>query len=342
MKLRLTFAICLLPLSLFAKNNVVNVYNWADYIPPKVLKMFEAQTGIHVNYSTFDSNQDLYIKLKVDPNAGYDVVFPSSYYVQRMADAGLLHRLDHAQLSGFKNLNPELLNRHFDPGNQYSVPYLWGSTSILVNDRFYQPGSITVWNDLWQPRFRGELLLTNDMRDVFSIALRALGYSINDQNPEHIKAAYLKLKALLPNVKLFNSAGTQPIYLDEDATIGVIDSGDAYNISQVDPHLHLVYPKDGVNLWVDCMSIPKNAPHLSNAYRFINFILQPKIAKMISLKLGYSTPNLAARQLMSPKERANPILNPPHWIFKKAEFEGSVEHATDLYLYYWERLKLEA
>jgi len=329
-------------LSLAKAQQVVNVYNWADYLPPKVIKLFEAQTGIHVNYATFDSNQDLFIKLKADPQAGYDVVFPSSYYIQRMAKAGLLLKLDHSQLSGMQNLNPRLLNRSFDPANEYSLPYDWGSTSIIVNDKYYDPHSIKNWTDLWQKRFRGQLLLTNDERDVFAIGLRTMGYSINEQDPEKIRQAYLKMKALLPNVKLFNSAGTQPIYLDEDATVGVIDSGDAYNIMRINPHLHFIYPHDGVNLWVDCMAISANAPHKSNAYAFVNFLLQPKIAKMISLSLGYSTPNEKAVQQMPKEDRDNPILNPPAWIFKHAEFEGDVGKATHLYLRYWELLKLSA
>jgi spermidine/putrescine transport system substrate-binding protein len=342
--MKILFALGVLCCSLSAFSTPqVNVCNWAAYIPPRVITLFEKQTGIHVNYSTFDNNHALYTKLKSDPHIGYDVVFPSTYFVQRLSKEHMLMVLNHKKLSHFKDLNPRLLNRTYDPHNRFDVPFLWGSTGIIVNDQAYNPSSITTWRDLWQKRFRRQLLLTDDMRDVFAVGMHVLGYSINDTNPAHIKKASLVLQQLLPNVKLFNSAGTRLVYLGDDASVGMIDSGDAYFVIKRNPHLHFIYPKDGVTLWMDCMAIPIYAPHPQNAYKFINFILKPKIAKMISEDLGYSTPNLTAQKQLSKKEQENVILNPPKKVLARAQMEADLgKRATRLYLQGWERLKLSA
>lgn len=327
----------------WAVDNVVNVYNWSNYIPDSVLQEFTKETGIQVNYTTYDENETLYTKLKADPNIGYDVVFPSSYYVQRMAHEGMLHKLDKSQLSNIKNLNPLLLNKSYDPKNVYSLPYLWGAPGIIVNDKVFDPKTITSWSDLWQPRFKNQILLLDDIRDTFSVGLLALGYSINTTDPAQIKAAYEKLQQLMPNVKLFNNEGVIPIYQDEDASIGMILTGDANQVLPQNAHLHFVFPKDGIALSVDCMTIPKNAPHLKNAYQFINFIMRPDIAKEISMQLGYSTPNAAAIKLMPKEIQENTILNPPDSVLKNAQFENDVgTRAMAIYLHYWELLKLSA
>lgn len=340
--MRVLFALIVLLMSLTCwASQVVNVYNWSNYIPAKVLKEFTQQTGIKVNYTTYSSNAELYSKLKADPDAGYDVVMPSSYYVQRMALEGMLHPLDHSKLSNFDNLNPALLNKAYDRGNHYSVPYLWGTTSILVNDQYYKPSSITSWNDLWQKRFRNQLLLIDDVRDVFAMALRSLGYSVNTRNPKQIRAAYLKLRALMPNVKLFTADAAIPTYIDEDALAGMAQSGDAEAIVTANPHLHYLYPKGQVVLWIDCMVIPKQAPHLANAYRFINFILKPEIAKQIALSLGYSTPNLTAFKLLPKSVQTDPVMYPPQSALQGGQVEGYLgPKALAIYFHYWELLKL--
>jgi len=325
----------------YSQNNVINIYNWSAYTPKSVIKLFTKQTGIHVNYTTYASNEELYEKLKADPSIGYDIIVPSSYFVQRMAKEGMLEKLDLKQLPNLKNINPLLLNKPYDPGNQYSIPYLWGTTSIIVNNKYYDPKTITTWNDLWQQRFYNQLLLNDDMRDVFSIGLAALGYSINTSDPEQIKQAYLKLRQLMPNVKLFSSDGAIPIMLDEDATIGVVYSGDAEQMTKGNKKLRYVYTKSGIIIWIDCMSIPKNAPHLANAYKFINFIMQPKIAKMISMQLGYSSPNITAVHGMPNRIQNNMIMYPPQNILAHGQTEGYLGKATQaLYLHYWELLKI--
>ena len=123
----------------FGKENVVNIYNWSNYISTEVLKEFTQETGIKVNYTTYDSNETLYAKLKANPHTGYDVIVPSTYFVDRMRRQGMLQALDKSRLSNFKNLNPALLNKPYDPGNHYSIPYFWTTTGIVVNPRVHAP-----------------------------------------------------------------------------------------------------------------------------------------------------------------------------------------------------------
>jgi spermidine/putrescine transport system substrate-binding protein len=336
------FALFFLSFSAVAKPNELNVYNWANYMPKDVIHQFENETGIHVNYSTFDGNDTLYAKLKADPRAGYDIIVPSSYFVDRMRDEHMLRILDKSQLSNFKYLDKALLNKPFDPDNQYSIPYFWGSTGIVVNKKYFDPNSITKWTDLWDPRFKDQLLILEDPHDVFSMALMALGYSANDSDPQHLQQAYEKLKALLPNIKLFNSDAAKVNYIDEDATVGMGYSGDTYQAMTENSNLVYIYPKEGFVAWIDCMVIPKHAPHVENAYKFMNFLMRPDIAAKLSEELGYASPNKEARNLLPKEMRDNPAIYPDDTVLARAEFEEDPGDIDRVYEKYMEELKVSA
>lgn len=341
--LLLIIGLALTSLAWSDNTKVVNVYNWSGYIAPSIIQRFEQETGIHVNYATFDDNESLYAQLRANPETGYDVIFPSSYYVSKMRRAGMLQKINHQRLQHYQQLRPNLLNKRYDPGQHYSIPYLWGTTGIIVNDRFIDPDSVSHWRDLWDARFRHKLLLLDDVKDAFAIALLSMGESINQHNPSNIYQAYHRLKKLLPNIKLFNSSTTIPIFIDEDAVIGTILNGDAFKAQQGNSHLHYIYPQEGVIMWIDCMAIPKQAPHKDNAYRFINFLMRPQIAKLNSLKIGYSTPNQKALKLMPPAIKENKTMNPPASILQRAQLENNPGQAMlQLMNHLWDRLKIAA
>jgi spermidine/putrescine transport system substrate-binding protein len=330
----------LVSLPCLAASNVLNVYNWADFMPRSVIKKFEKRTGITVNYIEFDSNETLYAKLKANPKIGFDVIVPSSYYVERMSREHMLHKLDLSKLPNHQFLNPALLNKGFDPNNQYSLPFMWGTTGITLNDQYYQAKDFKYWSDLWKPAYKNQLLMLDDMREVFSIALIKLGYSINDKNPKHIKQAYLLLRKLLPNIKLFNSDAEINLYVDADIRLGMGWSGDVYLATLENSHIQFVLPKDHLAVWIDCVSIPEYAPHLSNAYKFINFINEPAIAAEIAESNGYSSPNLAAIKLLPQGMQTNKILNPSNKTLERSEVENDVGAADAVYEKYWQLLKL--
>ena len=342
MKKIIFFFLLLFLSTAFAKDRVLNLFNWAHCLPDSVLQQFEKETGIKVNYSVYNSNQALYAKLKAGfspqrPSA-YDVVVPSTYLVQRLKKEGMLQRLDHSKIHHLQDLDLRFLNLPFDPGNQYSIPYMWLSGGLIVSCDLVP--QINSWKDLWNPKFKGKIVLPDDVRDTFAIAFKALGYSINDQNPAHIKQAYLKLKALLPSVIAFVPNGTFSVYLNHEAQIGSLLNGDANRVIQNDSSFCYVYPKEGAIMALDNLVIVKNSPHLEEAYEFINFVLRPDVSKRIFEQVGFSIPNKKAIQLMSPKERANRVLNPLPQLLGHSETEDYVNDATDrLYLNYFEMLK---
>ncbi|MBA2654658.1 MAG: spermidine/putrescine ABC transporter substrate-binding protein [Gammaproteobacteria bacterium] len=336
----LFYCMLLLVSSVASAKQILNVYNWADYMPANVIKQFESETDIQVNYTEYDSNETLYAKLKSNSRLGYDVIFPSSYYVHRMRREGMLLALDKNKLPNFKYLNKSLLNQNFDPNNTYSIPYLWGTTAIVVNSKYLSPQTVTSWKDFWNPKFKNQLLLFDDMREVFALALFRLGYSINDTNPQHIEQAYQQLKKLWENVKLFSSEAEQNIYIDEDVYIGMGLNGEIFNAMSENPSLVYIYPTDGFEIWMDNIAIPINAPHLKEALLFIDFLMRPEIAKQISTATGFSTPNQAAIALLPEKMRKSYIVNPDNKILQRGQFLLDLGEVNAIYEQYWNMLKI--
>lgn len=340
MKYILIFLLFVFNISIAHADQVLNVYNWSNYMPDDVIQQFEKETGIVINYSTYDSNETMYAKLKADPSAAYDIVVPSSYFIDRMSREHMLQAIDKSKLSNFNNLNPEFLNKAFDPQNRYSIPYLWSSTGIVVNSKYFSKDSIKGWADLWKPQYHDQLLLLDDTREVFSMALIVLGYPTNDTNPDHIKQAYEKLKQLLPNVRLFNDEAAQNIYIDEDATIGMGWSGDVFLANKENPAVQYIYPAEGFVVALDNLAIPQGAKHIANAYRFINFLLRPEIAARISQEIGYGTPNQTAMKLLPKDIRNNAIVYPDKQTMKRAQFQTDVGDTVGVYEKYLELLKM--
>lgn len=328
-------------LKVYATDNVVNVYTWAEEIPDAVIKQFEKETGIKVNYATFDSNEVMYAKLRANRQSGYDVIEPSNYYIQRLIQQHRLENLDKTQLTNIKNIDPFFAKEPYDPESAYSIPFTWGVTGLYVNQNYFKTSDLQTWNDLLNKKFLHQLMILDDSREVFAIALRMLGFSGNDTNPEHIKAAYLKLKELSANVKLFNTDAVLSILIDEDATAGIAWNADIINAHQENTHLQFIFPKEGFTIWIDNLAILNNAPHRENAYRFVNFLLRPDIAKEVSLKITYATANLAGRNLLPDNIKNNPVLYPSYDILRRGEVQMDIgDKAFALLEKYWEQLKM--
>lgn len=337
---RLLLALLFLASPVFAaEDNVVNVYNWTEYMPEEVLQKFTQETGIKVNYSTYDSNEVLYAKLKT-VGVGYDLVVPSTYFVNRMRVDGMLLKLDKARLPNFQYLDPKLLNKPYDPGNDYSIPYLWGTTGIAYNSKKIKPGEVRRYIDMWDPKYKGKVLLLDDMREVLGMGLKVLGYSINDTDERHIRDAYEKLKELMPNVKVFNAESPKVLFLEEEVTVGLVWNGEAYKAGKENPDIKYVYPLEGASLWMDNLVIPAEAQNVDNAYALLDFLMRPEVARIISENLGYATPNKGAMALIPKEFRDNRMVFPGHDDLKNSEFQIDVGEATYIYERYWEMLKV--
>jgi spermidine/putrescine transport system substrate-binding protein len=322
----------------WAAERKLYVYCWSEYIPEVVLEKFTAETGIKVILSTYDSNEAMYAKVKMT-GKGYDLIVPSTDFVSRMRKEGLLLPLDKKLLGNLGNLNPKILDQSFDPGNSYSIPYMWGSTAIAVNTSDPVAAAVTSLADLWKPELKGKLLLPNDQRSVLGLGLKRLGYSWNETDPAHIQKACELLKPLMANVRVFDSDSPKQPLLNNEVQVAVLYSGEAYIAAHENPKIRHIYPPEGFGLWLDSLCIPKGAKNVANAHAFINFILQPIVGAAISTELGYSSPNLKAMELLPADVRGNPIVYPDEATLARGEFETDLGKVERVYEKCWTGLK---
>lgn len=318
----------------------LNIYNWSDYLPQRVIDHFTRETGITVNYISYESNEEMYEKLKAS-NGEFDLIVPSTYYVSKLQSEGLLLPLDRAKLTNYENLDSRLLNLKYDPRGEYSVPYLWGTTSLFIDTAQLKTRKLTSWADLWRPEFKGKLLLTDDMREVFHVALRVLGYSGNSTNPVEIEAAYNKLRALQPNIAAYNSEEPREAITSGQAVAGMIWNGEAHLAKQDRFTVKYIYPSEGAILWIDNMAIPKNAKNPAAAHQFINHLLKPSMAAIASESIGYATPNQRAKKLIDPWVQGSKTVYPDDETLALAELQIDVGEALPVYEKFWAKLRGE-
>jgi spermidine/putrescine-binding protein len=273
-------------------SKTLNLYAWSDYVPQQLLDDFTAKYGITVNYDTYSSNEEMLAKLQAGAS-GYDVSIPSDYAVDIMIKQGMLEKIDLSQIPNFANLDKRFTNQYYDPGNNYSVPYQWGTTA-LVYDKTKVPFEPKSWSDLWDPRFKGRLVLLDDEREVTGVALQVLGFDKNSTDPQQLKQAEQKLVELKPNILLFNSDDPETSIITGEAWAGLVYNGNATLAYREDPNVAYICPTEGCGLWFDNLVIPKDAPHADAATAFLNFVLDAKESILITKEFPYSNPNAAA------------------------------------------------
>ncbi|SQC42152.1 ABC transporter [Klebsiella pneumoniae] len=191
----------------------------------------------------------------------------------------------------------------------------------------------------WKPEYKSSLLLTDDAREVFQMALRKLGYSGNTTDPKEIEAAYNELKKLMPNVAAFNSDNPANPYMEGEVNLGMVWNGSAYVARQAGTPLEVIWPKEGGIFWMDSLSIPANAKNVDGALKLINFLLRPDVAKQVAETIGYPTPNLAARKMLSPAVANDKSLYPDAATIEKGEWQNDVGSASAIYEEYYQKLK---
>ena len=320
-------------------DKVLNLYIWSEYIPDEVIAAFTKETGIKVNISTYDSNEAMYAKVKL-VGKGYDLVVPSSDYVGLMRREGLLLPIDNKKIANFGLIAPQFTNQSFDPGNGYSVPYMWGSTSLAINTQVIPAETVQKTADLWKPELKGKLLLPNDPREVMGIGLKVLGYSINEKDPEHLRQAFERLQSLMPQVRVFDSDSPKQALLSGEVAVGLVWNGEAYVANGENKAIRYIYPPEGFSLWLDSFCIPKGATHVESAYRFIDYVLRPQVSATISQSMGYSSPNSKVFDFLPAEMKNNSIVNPPVQDAARGEFLDSLDEKTlKIYEDYWVKLK---
>ena len=272
------------------------IYNWGDYIDPELLTKFTKETGIEVQYETFDSNEAMYTKIK-QGGTTYDIAVPSDYMIDKMIKENLLVKLDKSQISGLDNIGDEFLGLSFDPKNDYSIPYFWGTVGIVYNSTMVKQAP-EHWKDLWREEYRNDIMLVDGAREIMGLGLNTLGYSLNTKNYERLEEVEQKLNSLTPNIKAIVGDEMKGYMIQGDAAIGVTFSGEASEMLSSNEDLRYVVPSEGSNLWFDNLVIPKTVKHKKEAYAFISFMMEPKNAAQNAEYIGYATPNKAAKALL--------------------------------------------
>ena len=286
-------------------SKVINVFNCADYIDEDLISKFEEETGYTVNYSTYDTNENMYSKL-TSGSTSYDLVFPSDYMIEKMISENLAAEINYDNIPNYKYIGDEFKNLSFDPENKYSVPYMWGTIGIIY-DPEVTGEEITSWNSLWDKKYKGEVLIFNSVRDSMGLALKRLGYSMNTTNPEEIQEATDSLIELKANkiTKAWVVDEVKDMMISGEAAIATVWSGDANYIMSENPNLVYVVPEEGSNKWYDSMVIPKTATNKEGAEAFINFLCDPENALENVEYIGYYTPVTKAYEALPEEAKEN-------------------------------------
>lgn len=288
-------------------DNVVQFFNWQEFIDPAVIDLFYEEYGITVIVTPFPSNEDMYVR--VTRGGGFDLLNPSEYMVQRMREEGLLHPLNFDNIPNFRYIDDRFKNLAADPHNQYFVPYMWGTLGIIYDaTRVYEP--VTSWSALWDERYAGEIFMYDSIRDTMAVALAKLGYSINTLDINELNRAVDLLLVQRPLVQAFLDEPVKDMMASGEGILAVLYSGCALFTMSMNPNLNFVVPSEGSNIFVDGLVIPHNANNVEGAEKFINFLSRPDIAAMNSEYIMYTTANRAALDLISPELRNHPVFWP--------------------------------
>ena len=324
------------------ENGQVIVYNWGEYIDPETIEMFETETGIKVVYDEYETNEIMYPKVESGA-ASYDVVCPSDYMISKMIANDLLAEINFDNVPNAKsNIGAQYFeqSKGFDAENKYSIPYCWGTVGILYNKTMVDE-PITRWSQLWDEKYADNILMQDSVRDAFMVAEKLNGFSMNTLDPDELEIAKNSLIEQKPLVQAYVVDQVRDKMIGGEAAIGVIYSGEAIYTQRENPDLEYVIPEEGTNVWIDSWVILKDAPNKENAEKFIDFMCRPDIALMNFDYITYSTPNMAARELIEDEDiRNSDIAFPDLSLYNNLEtFSYLGEDGDALYNELWKEVK---
>lgn len=316
----------------------LSVYNWGDYIDPEVIDMFYQETGIKINYETFDTNEAMYTKLKSGA-VKYDILFPSDYMIEKLISEDLLYPINKENIPNYKYIEDNFRDLEFDPGNIYSIPYMWGTVGILYNTTMVDE-PVDSWDILWNEKYSNSILMQNSVRDTFAVALKKLGYSLNTTNKDEIEEAKDLLIQQKPLVSAYVIDEVKDKMIGNESALAVIYSGEALNTSSQNPDLDYAVPKEGSNIWVDAVCIPNSSQNKEAAEKFINFLNEPEIAFMNADYIFYSSPHSGAKEMFDEDVLGYEALYPSQEVIDRCEV--FVDLGPEMTLFYdekWTELK---
>ncbi|MDQ5811192.1 MAG: spermidine/putrescine ABC transporter substrate-binding protein [Actinomycetota bacterium] len=313
-----------------SKENKLNLYNWSDYVNPKTtIPNFEKKFGVEVTQDFFADNEALLAKLQAG-GTGYDVIVPSDYMVSIMRKSDIIQKLDKSKIQNSDNVGEAFKGLPFDPNNDYSMPYQWGTTGILYNRK--ELGEMTSWDAMWDPQYKGEIAMMTDVRETMGAALKRLGYSLNTTDSDRLEEAKRLLLEQKPLLRgYFASFEVRPLVQNGDIGLGHVYSGDGFLAIAENKDLDYAIPVEGATRWTDTMAIPVGAPHVDNAHKFINYILSAEAGASLTNYTYYGSPNEAARPMIKEEILNDPRIYPPPEVFDRLEVIEDIGEATREY-----------
>lgn len=341
------------PAARAADQKTVNVYNWSDYVAKDTIAGFEKQTGIHVNYDVYDSNETLEAKLMAG-HSGYDVVVPTAAFIARRIKAGTFLPLDKAKLPNWSNLDPGILKRlaEADPGNLYAVPYMWGTQGLGYNAAAIKARMPNAPTDSWDLLFKPEIVakfadcgvaMLDSPSEIFPIALNYLGLDRYSAKPEDYAKVEAMLTAIRPSIRYFNSSQYIDDLANGEICLAFGYNGDIYQArrrAKAGVDIRYSVPKEGTTVSFDVMAIPADAPHPDAALAFIDYILTPRVAADITDTVYYANPNIKATPLVRADIRDDPGIYPSAAMMERLFIEKRPDREIDrLRTRIWTRVK---
>ncbi|TCL61304.1 PotD/PotF family extracellular solute-binding protein [Allofournierella massiliensis] len=312
------------------QNVSLNVYNWGLYISDgsdesvDVISAFEELTGIKVNYTTFDTNESMYAKLK-SGGASYDVIFPSDYMLGKMANEGMLLPLNKENIPNLAGISELYLDKEYDPGNVYSVPYMWCMVGITYNKDMVDEADLEQgWNLLWDPRYTGQILQFNNSRDCFAMALKTLGRSMNPTSTQDIDDALVKLQEQKPLVQAYVMDEVFDKMEGGEAALAPYYTGDGLTMIAENPSLGMFIPEEGTLQCVDAMCIPASSQNQEAAEMFINYMCEVDVALQNTLFVQYTSPVEAVRELLPAELRDSELMYPDPELIERSEYPSVI------------------
>ncbi len=320
------------------KEQVLNLFSWADNFSPEVLADFEKKYNCKINYDVFANNEELLAKIQAGGSA-YDVIQPSDYMVATMLKLNLLEDLDKSKIPNASNLISSLQNPPYDKDGKHSVVYTWGVTGIAYNTKYVKEAPSS-WNDLWNDQYKGRVILLNDSREVIGMALKKNGYSVNSTSQTEIDKAVGDLHQLTPNLLAFDTDTIKQKFIAEEAWIGTMWSGDASFTHKDNKDVAFVIPKEGAVIWADTFAIPKGAKHKELAEKFINYLYDPQVSAKNYEYIGYNDPNAKAESYHTEEYNNDPMLKAARDYITKGEWIEDIGEALTMYDRAWTELKI--
>ncbi len=313
---------------------------WPEYLDPSIVASFEEKFGCEVSLDFVDDNEAMMAKLAAGGVSSYDIVMPANYVMPALVRRGLLAPLRHANIPNLRNLEPQLANQPWDPNNQYSAPYQWGTIGLFVRKQQGKPIDET-WDLVFDPAKQpGPFLLLEDYRACLDLAVRVRGHPPNTTNATELSEARDLLIQVKSRARGFaNSISSCNQLLSKDATLVMAYSSDAIRRMKEDPDVHYFIPREGCNYYVDNLSIPAQAPQRDLAEKFINYILDAKVGAQLSEFNFAATPNKSALPLIRPEMRNNPALYPPPDVMRLLWTSRDLAEANRLYDEAWTQIK---